>query len=53
MTADVLFAKPWYGKVVVGTTDTPLNDISLEPKALQEEIDFILRTAGNILQRLR
>lgn len=47
----VLFAIPWYGKVVVGTTDTPLNDISLEPKALQEEIDFILRTAGKYLTK--
>jgi glycerol-3-phosphate dehydrogenase len=47
----VLFAIPWYGKVVVGTTDTPLNDISLEPRALDEEIDFILRTAGKYLTR--
>lgn len=41
----VLFAIPWYGEVVIGTTDTPLNDISLEPVALEKEIDFILRTA--------
>lgn len=47
----VLFAIPWYGKVVVGTTDTPLDEISLEPKALDEEIDFILRTAGRYLTR--
>lgn len=47
----VLFAIPWYGKVVVGTTDTPLNEVSLEPKALQEEIDFILRTAGRYLAK--
>jgi glycerol-3-phosphate dehydrogenase len=45
----VLFAIPWYGKVVAGTTDTPLDKISLEPKALDEEIDFILRTAGKYL----
>ena len=45
----VLFAIPWYGKVVVGTTDTPLNDITLEPRALDEEIDFILKTAGKYL----
>ena len=45
----VLFAIPWYGKVVVGTTDTPLDTISLEPKALDEEVDFILRTAGKYL----
>jgi glycerol-3-phosphate dehydrogenase len=47
----VLFAIPWYGRVVVGTTDTPLNTITLEPKALDEEIEFILRTAGKYLTR--
>jgi glycerol-3-phosphate dehydrogenase len=47
----VLFAIPWYDEVVVGTTDTPLNDISLEPIALDEEIGFILKTAGNYLDR--
>ena len=47
----VLFAIPWYGKVVVGTTDTPLETITLEPKALDEEVDFILATAGKYLTR--
>jgi glycerol-3-phosphate dehydrogenase len=45
----VLFALPWYDKVVVGTTDTLMEDISLEPRALPEEIDFILNTAGEYL----
>jgi len=39
----VLFALPWYDQVVIGTTDTPLNLISEEPIALDEEIEFILR----------
>ena len=43
----VLFAIPWYDKVVVGTTDTPLDIVTNEPKALEEEINFILKTAGN------
>lgn len=47
----VLFAIPWYDKVVVGTTDTPLNEITNEPKALEEEINFILKTAGNYLTK--
>ena len=47
----VLFAIPWYDEVVVGTTDTPIDEISLEPKALDEEIEFILRTAGRYLTR--
>jgi glycerol-3-phosphate dehydrogenase len=45
----VLFAVPWHDKLVVGTTDTPLDEHSLEPVALPEEIDFILRTAGRYL----
>jgi glycerol-3-phosphate dehydrogenase len=45
----VLFAIPWYNEVVVGTTDTPLDAISLEPVALDKEIDFILQTAEKYL----
>jgi len=45
----VLFAVPWYDKVVVGTTDTLMDEISLEPRALPEEIDFILNTASEYL----
>ena len=43
-TADgrVLFAVPWQGCVVVGTTDTPRTRSSLEPRALQQERDFIM-----------
>ncbi|MCU0363530.1 MAG: FAD-dependent oxidoreductase, partial [Bacteroidales bacterium] len=47
----VLFAIPWYGKVVIGTTDTPLDRISLEPLALDQEINFILGTAGLYMTR--
>jgi glycerol-3-phosphate dehydrogenase len=41
----VLFAVPWHDKLIIGTTDTPLDEHSLEPRALEEEIEFILRTA--------
>ncbi|MFM8733746.1 MAG: FAD-dependent oxidoreductase [Pirellulales bacterium] len=46
-TADgrVLFAVPWLGKVVLGTTDTPRHDAPLEPRPLAEEVDFILAEA--------
>ena len=47
----VLFAIPWYNEVVIGTTDTPLDTISLEPVALEKEIDFILQTAEKYLVR--
>lgn len=47
----VLFAVPWHGKVVVGTTDTLRERPELEPQALEEEIAFILHTAGRYLIR--
>ena len=47
----VLFAVPWHGRIVLGTTDTPLEERRQEPQALEEEIDFILRTAARYLTR--
>lgn len=47
----VLFAVPWHGSLLVGTTDTPLNEHSLEPRALDQEIDFILSTATQYLTK--
>ncbi|MER2996542.1 glycerol-3-phosphate dehydrogenase/oxidase [Pontibacter populi] len=47
----VLFAVPWHDHVLVGTTDTPLNTASLEPTALEDEINFILDTAGQYMTR--
>ncbi len=46
----VLFVVPWHNKLIVGTTDTPVDAASLEPVALEEEIQFILNTAGDYLQ---
>lgn len=50
-TADgrVLFAIPWHDKLVVGTTDTPGVAASLEPRAQDAEIDFILEHAQKYL----
>jgi len=42
----VLFVVPWHGKAIVGTTDTLVKESSLEPKALDEEVEFILKTAS-------
>ena len=47
----VLFAVPWHDKVVVGTTDTPVAEVKLEPRALEEEIDFILKHAATYLTK--
>lgn len=45
----VLFAVPWHGHVLVGTTDTPLNEHSLEPQALNREVEFIMQTLRQYL----
>lgn len=45
----VLFAIPWLGRVVVGTTDTRVPEPELEPRPRREEIDFILRNAARYL----
>jgi glycerol-3-phosphate dehydrogenase len=47
----VLFAVPWLGKVILGTTDTPRHDLSQEPEPFHEELEFILREAGTYLRR--
>jgi glycerol-3-phosphate dehydrogenase len=47
----VLFAVPWHGKVVVGTTDTPVEETPLEPRPLQEEVEFLLAHAGRYLAK--
>lgn len=47
----VLFAVPWHGKALVGTTDTPIEKPALEPVALEEEVDFILRHAKQYLSK--
>jgi glycerol-3-phosphate dehydrogenase len=45
----VLFAVPWHDRVVVGTTDTPVAERSLEPRPLPEEIEFLLTHAARYL----
>ncbi len=47
----VLFAIPWHGRTIVGTTDTPIDSPSYEPLPLDEEIEFVLETAGEYLSR--
>jgi glycerol-3-phosphate dehydrogenase len=45
----VMFAIPWHGHTLVGTTDTPIEMPTLEPRPLEEEVAFILETAGRYL----
>jgi len=47
----VLFAVPWHGRVIIGTTDTPVQHVSLEPRALPDEIAFLMQHAARYLTR--
>lgn len=47
----VLFAVPWLGKLILGTTDTPRQDLSREPEPYEEELRFILDEASRVLAR--
>lgn len=47
----VLFAIPWNGKTLVGTTETPIENAELEPLALREEVEFILETCQDYLTK--
>lgn len=46
----VLFAIPWHGHTLVGTTDVSISETPLEPLPTEKEIDFILETAGRYLR---
>lgn len=45
----VLFAVPWLGKLILGTTDTARADMPAEPVAQAAEVDFILSEAARYL----
>lgn len=47
----VLFAVPWLGKTILGTTDTPRHDLAMEPEPFHEEIEFILGEASRYLAK--
>ncbi len=47
----VLFAIPWHERVLIGTTDTPVRGVALEPRALDAEVDFILSHAMRYLTK--
>lgn len=47
----VMFAIPWHGRAVVGTTDVAAPTADLEPRATDDEIEYILDTAGPYLER--
>jgi len=47
----VMFAIPWRGHTLVGTTDTPIAAVSLDPRPLDEEINALLSTVGRYLRQ--
>lgn len=47
----VMFAIPWHGHTLVGTTDSPIAHPSLEPVPMEKEIEFILSTAALYLHK--
>jgi glycerol-3-phosphate dehydrogenase len=47
----VMFALPWHGHTLVGTTDTAVDKAELEPVALDQEVEFMLETAGLYLAK--
>lgn len=47
----VLFAVPWLGKVILGTTDTPRHDLAREPRPFAHELAFILDESAKVLRR--
>ena len=47
----VVFLIPWRGRVLVGTTDVPVDEPSHEPRATLEEIDYLLAHAARYLSR--
>lgn len=47
----VLFLVPWHDVVIMGTTDTLLDSHSLEPKPLDDEVNFIISTANRYLTK--
>ena len=47
----VLFAIPWLNRVILGTTDTPGVPVELDPRPLQEEVDYLISHAARFLQK--
>jgi glycerol-3-phosphate dehydrogenase len=47
----VLFAIPWHDRTLLGTTDTPVAQVAVEPRPLAQEVDFLLKHAARYLTR--
>ena len=47
----VLFAVPWLGRLILGTTDTPRDNLDAEPSAFHDEVEFILGESARYLAK--
>ncbi|MEZ6853626.1 glycerol-3-phosphate dehydrogenase/oxidase [Halodesulfovibrio aestuarii] len=47
----VVFVLPWHDKLIIGTTDTEVSGPEMEPKATNDEVDFLLEHVGRFLAR--
>jgi glycerol-3-phosphate dehydrogenase len=47
----VMFAIPWHGHTLVGTTDTAIEEATAEPVPMDQEIEFMLSTAALYLEK--
>ena len=47
----VIFVIPWHQHAIVGTTDTPIDEACLEPQPQIAEIEFLLATVADYLER--
>ncbi len=47
----ILFAVPWHGKIILGTTDTAVDSVLKEPVPLDAEVDFILHHLQRYLKK--
>lgn len=47
----VLFAIPWHGRVLVGTTDAPVAEPAVEPRPRREEVEYLLAHVARYLAK--
>ena len=47
----VIFAIPWNNRVLLGTTDTKIEKVELEPRPREDEIEFLLNQISPYLSR--
>ena len=47
----VLFIVPWHGRALLGTTDTPVQQVEYEPQPLEEEVEFLMSHAARYLEK--